>query len=582
MGRTRTVGRAFQAIALAVVILVFGGAVAFAGDEVVADVVEATSGNQSTAALGTKAPGATFSAPVSFVLECKTQSHADQGDTVAITKNAIDIKKSADPDSSYVAAGTDFSASSASIGPIPAGWPDDGNPCPFPAPTPLADNGNSVVDMKAPATAGDYTVRVTYRNSTGDNNDISGNTTITFTFTVAAPSDSQSPTNASISIDDGANWTNDNEGDVSVDISADDNVGVSSYRLAETQTALASASPVPVSPADDTFSRSNLSFQLSGSEAASKAVWLRVCDAGNNCADASDTIGWDKTAPQVAYLSAFPEANGAGWNNTDVVATFRATDNLSGFAPSGSLTKDDTSTTTGEGTAVTVGSPAFTDIAGNTAAAGAATSAAFKIDKTAPSVSVTGFENGAIYYTGDSLPTPGCSASDDLSGLASQSGPTKTADNRNLNGVGSVTYECKATDFAGNQSSASKSFEVKYGPASGINILQPINSDNTSVFSRGKSVPVKFQLSGDEPNGFSVAGWKINRQQISCSNFDALDAETEAQASNPAALRYDSAADQYIQNTDFKSAAVGTCWKVRAEFDNGQFSNWSGIFKLQK
>jgi hypothetical protein len=194
---------------------------------------------------------------------------------------------------------------------------------------------------------------------------------------------------------------------------------------------------------------------------------------------------------------------------------------------------------------------------------------------------VTGFENGAIYYTGDSLPTPGCSASDDLSGVA-QPSPTKIGDTRNVNGVGSVTYKCEATDVAGNPGSDTKSFDVKYGPAGGINILQPINSDNTSVFSRGKAVPVKFQLSGDELSGFSVAGWKINRQQISCSNFDALDAETEAQASNPAALRYDSAADQYIQNTDFKSAAVGTCWKVRAEFDNGQFSNWSGIFKLQK
>src|SRR5207247_10579637 len=112
-------------------------------------------------------------------------------------------------------------------------------------------------------------------------------------------------------------------------------------------------------------------------------------DVVGNIAAGIDSAAFkiDKTAPTVAYMSQSPAANGAGWNNADVVATFTATDTLSGFAPSG-MTKTGTSTSSGEGSAVSVDSPAFTDVAGNTAAAGAA-SHSLKIDKTAPTVAVT-------------------------------------------------------------------------------------------------------------------------------------------------------------------------------------------------
>ena len=111
--------------------------------------------------------------------------------------------------------------------------------------------------------------------------------------------------------------------------------------------------------------------------------------AGNTAAAgaASHSFKVDKTAPSVVYTSQSPAANGAGWNNTDVVATFTATDSLSGFAGP-SATKTGTNTSSGEGSSVGVDSPAFTDLAGNTAAAGAA-SHSFKVDKTAPTVSVT-------------------------------------------------------------------------------------------------------------------------------------------------------------------------------------------------
>lgn len=121
-------------------------------------------------------------------------------------------------------------------------------------------------------------------------------------------------------------------------------------------------------------------------EAAGQSVAGSALDNAGNSAGASvGPINIDKTAPNVAYTSASPGPNSAGWHNTDVVATFTAADGLSGFGGPSSTTTG-TATTSGEGAAVTVGSPAFTDLAGNTVAAGAATSDAFKIDKTPPSI----------------------------------------------------------------------------------------------------------------------------------------------------------------------------------------------------
>lgn len=300
--------------------------------------------------------------------------------------------------------------------------------------------------------------------------------------------------------------------------------------------------------------------------------------AGNTATDTRTGINIDKTAPSVAYTSASPSPNTAGWNNTDVVATFTATDTLSGFAGP-STTKTGTSTTSSEGLAVTVGSPAFTDLAGNTAPADTATSDAFMIDKTNPIVSVTGVSNGATYTLG-SVPAAGCSTSDSLSGVKTNA--SLVVSGGTVNGVGSFTATCSGgSDNAGNLANASATYQVNYGGLSGI--LQPINSDNSSVFSRGKAVPVKFQLAGDEYTGFNFSAWKLNPQQTSCTiDGNPVDGELEPVVENPSnGFRYDAAADQYIYNANFKSMAVGTCWKVVVTLDSGQKLS-SAVFKLQK
>jgi hypothetical protein len=302
--------------------------------------------------------------------------------------------------------------------------------------------------------------------------------------------------------------------------------------------------------------------------------------AGNASAVDSVTVKLDKHAPSVAYQSASPAPNGAGWNKTNVTATFEATDTLSGMGASDTnQTATGTTLASTEGTNVTVGSPAFTDRAGNTAAAGTATSAGFNIDKTPPSVIVTGVSNGATYNLG-SVPAAGCSTQDQnlLSGVKTNASLTVTG-----GPVDSVTATCSgAEDNAGNTNSASATYKVVYGRDGGI--LQPINPDNTSIFSRGKAVPVKFKLAGDAPNGFDYSKWTLSKVPVNCTSFDTQDGTVEQIAENPSqSFRYDQSADQYIINADFKSATVGSCWKVKVNLNDGNpLPLESAIFKMQK
>ncbi|MDV8148652.1 PxKF domain-containing protein [Arthrobacter sp. B10-11] len=149
----------------------------------------------------------------------------------------------------------------------------------------------------------------------------------------------------------------------------------------------------------------------------------------------------DGTAPSVAYTQADRAPNANGWYNAPVTATFTATDAVSGPALA-----TQTATSVGEGFGVVVDSPAFVDVAGNTAEAGAA-SANFDIDVTAPLVSFTGLsglEGSNGWFTGPVTAT--FTGTDELSGLES---PTGTAVSSG-EGTGLVLTSPAFTDRADN------------------------------------------------------------------------------------------------------------------------------------
>src|SRR4029450_3533759 len=110
--------------------------------------------------------------------------------------------------------------------------------------------------------------------------------------------------------------------------------------------------------------------------------------AGNSGSATASGINIDKTAP-VITASRTPDANTHGWNNTDVTATYSASDALSGLVDPA----------TGSYVFTTEGAAqshpfSVTDKAGNSASAGVS---GINIDKTAPTINAIAPAQGGTY-----------------------------------------------------------------------------------------------------------------------------------------------------------------------------------------
>jgi hypothetical protein len=273
-------------------------------------------------------------------------------------------------------------------------------------------------------------------------------------------------------------------------------------------------------------------------------------DRAGNTADPAtfSNIDIDKDLPTITG-SRSPGANADGWNNTNVTVHFNCADQtlLSGIA---SCTPDQTVSNEAANQSVT---GTATDNATNTASN---TVNGISIDKTKPSVSVTGVSNGATYTLG-SVPAAGCSTSDALSGKKTD------ATLQPLSGgpVGSVTATCSgAEDNAGNTGSASVTYNVEYA---WTGFFQPVdNKDNSGNYilnkaKAGSVVPVKFSLGGDQGLNVLASGYP-QTATIPCtaSSSDVLE---EYGTGNVSSFKYDPVANQYIYNWKTDTKWAGTC-----------------------
>ena len=109
-----------RAATLAVAMLLAGASLAFA-DTVAADGDLVTAGNQMTVHLGEHAPGEVVEASVAFTLTCAGSAHPDEGTTITLQVGTRSVPL-----------GGDVAAKAATIGPIPASWPDDSQNCSSP------------------------------------------------------------------------------------------------------------------------------------------------------------------------------------------------------------------------------------------------------------------------------------------------------------------------------------------------------------------------------------------------------------------------------------------------------------------
>jgi len=177
----------------------------------------------------------------------------------------------------------------------------------------------------------------------------------------------------------------------------------------------------------------------------------------------------DNVAPSTVSVSS-PEANGGGWNNSNVSVSLTANDNVGGSGVS-SITYSSsgaqaigTTTVTGSSTAVSVlaeGTTTITyyatDYVGNVEVP---KSLIVRIDKTLPSISDLSPVSGSYFINQVVNASYGCS--DMLSGLFSCVGTTMSGAEINTASVGTKAFAVTATDVAGNVRTFAVNYTVVY------------------------------------------------------------------------------------------------------------------------
>jgi hypothetical protein len=303
--------------------------------------------------------------------------------------------------------------------------------------------------------------------------------------------------------------------------------------------------------------------QTVSTEGANQSVSFTATDAAGNSASASlGGINIDLTPPTVSATRS-PAANGFGWNNTDVTASYAAGDSLSGLNDNDPANGSFVFTSEGSNQSHT-----FTvhDQAGNS---NTATVNGVNIDKTAPAVTINAPTAGPYLLNQTAAASFGCSdGGNPPSGIDTCTGPVSNGGNFDTSSAGPHTFTVTAKDKAGNTASKSVTYGVVYDWSG---YLQPINLDGSSVFKLGSTVPVKFRLVGGSAGVTSATNFTLWVAKVSNS---IVGSEVEAVTSTPAStgnlFRYDPTSGQYIYNMGTKGAPwTAGAWQLRVDLGDG-------------
>lgn len=290
-------------------------------------------------------------------------------------------------------------------------------------------------------------------------------------------------------------------------------------------------------------------------------------EAGNESLATQVTVNLDETAPSISNMVTVAGTEGAnGWYKSDVEVTFSATDALSGLD-----TATQKVTSSGEGAAVQVASPAFTDRADNATATGAVTKT-YKVDKTAPTTPTFNGGPGTSYYFGSDPAAPTCSSSDATSGLAScvVTGGGTT--------VGSHAYTATATDYAGNESTATHTYTVLPWTTRGY--FAPVDMGGVwNTVKGGSTVPLKFEVFAGATELTSTSAVKsFVAKAVACPGSSAVVDEIETVLTGGTSLRYDSTGGQFIQNWQTPKKP-GTCAQAITTMQDGSVITANFMFR---
>jgi hypothetical protein len=273
------------------------------------------------------------------------------------------------------------------------------------------------------------------------------------------------------------------------------------------------------------------------------------------------TVKLDKTPPSAALAVTAGTPGTNGWYTSDVTVGTSGTDTISSPVVCTALQYQTTET------AGAVFNGSCTNNAGLSANAAALT---VKLDKTVPTVTFNGdIQNGQSFYFGFVPAQPLCSATDNLSGVASctVAGYGTT--------VGLHTLTAMATDTAGNTATATRSYTVLAWTINGF--YQPVDMNGVwNAVKGGSTVPLKFEIFAGttELTSTSIIGALV--KEVTC-NGGAEDT-VEVVATGGTSLRYDGPAGQFIFNWQTPKLP-GKCYTVSLTTLDG--SSISALFKLK-
>lgn len=454
----------------------------------------------------------------------------------------------------------------ASSGPaIPAGWKDVPNGT-LAGPAPLTITASGSAPGSFSATVGLQVAGVNAGDPTKPEVR-SASIPVNVTLEDCAPADTTAPTSsASASTASGpyafGSWSNQ---DVTLTLEGSDEDGGSG--LAEVRYTTDGSTP--------TASHGQVYDEgtkpVIGTDGVHTVRFVAVDRAGNVEAPVNEVVvRVDKTLPVVSDASATHPATGTsgenGWWTSDVTVTFSAADGLSGFdgLPDPHTF---TRTTTGEGPAVTVASGTVADVAGNPGAS--VDSAAYKVDKTAPTLTCAGSSTFVLGSTG----TVSATVSDAVSGPAAET-VSAAADTST---VGSRSVTLTGADVAGLTAAVTCGYSVVYDWSG---FFRPIdNLPTLNSVKAGSAVPVKFSLAGDQGLDVMAAGYP--RSAITaCGSDAAVDAIESTVTAGGSSLSYDPATEQYTYVWKTDKAWAGTCRQLVVMLDDGTTHRAS--FKLMK
>lgn len=184
------------------------------------------------------------------------------------------------------------------------------------------------------------------------------------------------------------------------------------------------------------------------------------------------------------------------------------------------------------------------------------------LDTTAPSLSLPGALSTVAASAGGSIVAFSTSAFDLVGGsIAVSCSPASGS----LFAPGRTTVQCSAADASGNTASGSFTVDVAFAWSG---LLQPISRDGTSVFKLGRTIPVKFQLSGQSAGiGDATAALWIAKISSAVTGVQE-EATSTSQASSGNLFRYDAGSDQYVFNLSTSAMSEGT-WELYVDLGDG-------------